>query len=80
MDKPRQNGIGMFTELDRKDWEIFRSNNKSSLNRKEFGLICELHAKYFNHRYYEPCTCNPKTIKTWIRQLNDVYERNNDNE
>lgn len=67
-------------KIDKIDWKKFITKNSQSIKRKEYILICELHAKYYQHRYYEPCTCNPKVIKTWIQQLNDIYEENNDNE
>lgn len=63
-------------ELDRLDWDKFRLEVRTSLNAKNFELVCRLHAKYYKHRYYKPCTCNPNTIKRWIAQLNDVYEKN----
>lgn len=66
-------------KLDRKDWEKFRSSKKNVLSKEEFTMVCELHAKYFNHTYYKPCTCSPKTIKGWIAQLNDYYEQDPDN-
>ena len=50
------------------------------LTRVQFDLVCELHAKYFKHKFYKPCTCNPQTIKQWIAQLNDVYEKDNGHE
>ena len=62
-------------ELDRLDWYNFRNNLSSTISRQQFELICQLHAKYYKHRYYKPCTCNPKTIKLWIAQLNDVYDK-----
>ena len=36
-----------------------------------------LHAKYFNHKYQELCTCSPKRIKQWITHLNDIYDKEN---
>jgi hypothetical protein len=63
-------------EIDKKDWEKFRGSPKNVLSKDEFTMICELHAKYFNHTFYKPCTCSPKTIKSWIAQLNDLYEQN----
>ena len=60
---------------DRKKWTEFRSHTSSKLRKGEFELICELHAKYYNHSYYKPCTCSPRTINKWIKQLNDVYEQ-----
>ena len=66
-------------KLDRLDWEKFRSSQKNSLSKEEFALVCELHAKYFKHNFYKPCTCSPKKIKSWIAQLNDIYEQDTDN-
>lgn len=66
-------------KLDKLDWEKFRSSPKNSLSKEEFTLVCELHAKYFKHTFYKPCTCSPKTIKSWIAQLNDIYEQDPDN-
>ena len=63
-------------KLDRLDWYQFTNTLSNKITQKQFELICKLHAKYYNHRYYKPCTCNPKTIKTWIAQLNDIYEQN----
>jgi len=65
-------------ELDRIDWERFRSDVSNKLNKDQFELVCTLHAKYFKHSFYKPCTCNPRTIKTWISQLNDIYDENRD--
>ena len=55
-------------------WEKFREKKRNSITNAEFELIYELHAKYFNHQYYKPCTCNPKTVKRWIADLNMYYE------
>lgn len=66
-----------YTKMSREDylmWEKFRENPKSTLQPQEFELICRLHAEYFNHKYYKPCTCNPKEIKRWISQLNELFE------
>lgn len=63
-------------KLDKIDWEKFRAELSNKITQEQFELICELHAKYYHHRYYKPCTCNPKTIKIWISQLNDIYETN----
>ena len=55
-----------FTKEDFESWSDFRSEPKSTLQGNEFELICQLHAKYYNHKYHKPCTCNPKKIKLWI--------------
>lgn len=63
-------------KIDSIDWLKFRESIKTSLSKEEFTMVCELHAKYFKHSFYKPCTCSPKTIKSWIAQLNDLYEQN----
>ena len=65
-----------FEELDRKDWEIFRMGNKHELSPFEFTLLCELHAKYYGHKFYKPCTCNPKVVNRWIKDLNIIWDNN----
>lgn len=57
----------------RKIWTEFREKKSQKITHKEFQMVCDLHSKYYNHRYYEPCTCNPKTIQRWIKDLNDVF-------
>jgi hypothetical protein len=64
-------------ELDRLDWYNFRNELTNKISRMQYELICKLHAKYYKHSYYKPCTCNPKTIKQWIAQLNDIYDQQN---
>lgn len=66
-------------ELDKIEWQEFRASVNNVLNREQFDLICQLHAKYYKHRFYKPCTCSPKTIKTWIAQLNDIYDGDRNN-
>jgi hypothetical protein len=57
-------------------WENFRMGTKQHITNAEFELVCNLHAKYYKHNYYKPCTCNPKVIKQWIKDLNVIW--NND--
>ena len=49
---------------------------KPSLEQEEFKLICELHAKYKNHKYYDInfCTCNKNQIKQWIREVDECLQ------
>ena len=63
-----------FNKQDFGDWSKFRENKKDTLEGNEFELICQLHAKYYNHKYHKPCTCNPKKIKLWIKQLNIIWD------
>jgi len=62
-----------MVEEDRVKWEKFREKKKNTITNEEFLMICELHSEYMNHNYYKPCTCNPKTIKRWIEDLNEIY-------
>jgi hypothetical protein len=61
---------------DKQDWYKFRSEVKHSLNRDQFELVCQMHSKYFKHKFYKPCTCNPRVIKQWIDEINKLYENN----
>ncbi len=62
-----------FNKQDYAKWENFRMGTKSHLEPNEFELVCKLHAEYHKHNYYKPCTCNPKTIKQWIKDLNVIW-------
>ena len=62
-----------FNKQDFDSWSNFRSEPKSTLQPNEFDLICELHSVYYKHKYQKPCTCNPKKIKLWIKQLNIIW-------
>lgn len=64
----------IMVEVDKRDWYRFRAEVKQSLNQEQFKLLCELHSKYFNHKFFKPCTCNPKVIKEWIEDINKLYE------
>ena len=63
-----------FEKEDRSDWRKFRMGKKQHLSPEEFELVCQLHAKYYKHTYYKPCTCNPKTIVKWIKDLNIIWD------
>ena len=62
-----------FNNEDFKQWEKFRLSKKSTINREEFKLVCQLYSTYYNQKYFEPCTCNPKLINKWIKELNVVW-------
>ena len=53
-----------FEKEDFKNWEHFRNVKK----------VCQLHAKYYNHKFHKPCTCNPRAIKSWIKELNIIWD------
>ncbi len=56
---------------DRLIWNGVKQRISSKMTREDFRTMCRLHAKYFNHKYSELCTCNKKRIRQWIEQLND---------
>ena len=62
-----------FEKQDFKNWEHFRNVKKGTLSDAEFKMICGLHAIYYGHKYHRPCTCNPKKIKSWIKDLNVIW-------
>jgi hypothetical protein len=63
-----------FEETDFKLWTVFRMGTKQHISAKEFELVCKLHAKYYKHRFYKPCTCSPKTVNRWIKDLNVIWD------
>ena len=54
-------------------WQDFRKSKRTTISNEEFEMIAKLHSIYFKHQYYLPCTCSPKTIILWIKQLNEVF-------
>ena len=62
-----------FNNEDFKQWQEFRLSKRSTINREEFKLVCQFHSTYYNQKYFEPCTCNPKLINKWIKELNVVW-------
>jgi len=59
---------------DQANWEKFREKKRNTLTNKEYEMICDMHARYFQHPFWKPCTCSPKTINKWIADLNMYYE------
>jgi|TARA_R110000782_G_scaffold147361_2_gene240166 hypothetical protein len=66
-----------FEKKDFKLWTVFRMGKKLYLSPKEFELVCDLHSRYYKHSYYKPCTCSPKTINKWIKDLNIIWDNGN---
>ena len=52
-------------------WQGIKYRTTTKMTNEDFKLMCTLHSKYFNHRYYEPCTCNKRNIRNWIEQLDN---------
>tara|TARA_R100000406_G_C3040174_1_gene105784 strand:- start:190 stop:381 length:192 start_codon:yes stop_codon:yes gene_type:complete len=62
-----------MVEEDKEKWlELTNRPKQHELDRVQIELVCELHAKYYNHKYYEPCTCNGSTYRMWIKDLNKL--------
>ena len=66
-----------FEKKDFKLWTVFRMGKKLYLSPKEFELVCNLHSLYYKHSFYKPCTCSPKTINKWIKDLNIIWDNGN---
>ncbi len=66
-----------FLKDDYNYWTKFRNSKRGTLSRKEYEMVCDLHARYKDHNYFEPCTCKPKEIKKWIEDLNTIYNNGN---
>ena len=60
---------------DKKDWQKFKEQVSTKLSQEQYKLLCKLHAKYFNHTYYEPCSCRPKELKRWIKDIDRLYNK-----
>jgi SET domain-containing protein len=60
-----------MVEEDKERWLEF-TNRPNELNRDQIKLVAELHAKYYNHKYDEPCTCNGSIYRRWIEDLNKL--------
>jgi len=59
-------------------WKDFQENGYpfEKLKRKDeeryVKLICEIHAKLFNHKYKVPCTCNGVVYRRWVEEINKL--------
>ena len=52
-------------------WLEVKQRITTTLSRKDFELVCKLHAEEFNHKFYKFCTCNKKQLRRWIAELDD---------
>lgn len=59
---------------DKEKWLDVLSRITTTMTRADFKILCELHAKYFKHKYREFCTCNKKKIRMWIEDLNLFFK------
>lgn len=68
-------GRPMDTKMNKSEYEEYskiRANRKLDALTQE--IIATLHAKYFNHQFFKPCSCSGKTWQQWIAQLNDLWD------
>ena len=64
----------LMEEIDKKDWQQFKADVKSKLSQEQYKLLMRLHAKYYNHKYTELCSCNPKRLVQWIADIDKIYD------
>lgn len=62
-----------MTEQEKSLWAEFREKDGQAITPEELKLIGRLHAKYYNHSYEIPCTCNSRAVKRYIDDINKVY-------
>ena len=54
---------------DIRTWEEVRARITGKVSYPDFQILCQLHSKYFNHRYKEPCRCNKQNLRNWIADV-----------
>lgn len=62
-------------QVDKQQWEQFKAEVTTKLTQPQYKLLCTLHAKYYNHDYYEPCSCRPKELKRWVADIDRLYNK-----
>ena len=70
----------VIDEQDLEDWQEFKENaypfskisNKPDLQKKYIKLINVLHAKYYKHKYNEPCSCNGSIYRKRVAELDKL--------
>lgn len=63
----------VMEQEDKEIWVDFKANVTNRLTPEYRKVLCTLHAKYYNHKYSEPCTCNGRLYKTWIADIDKIY-------
>jgi hypothetical protein len=58
---------------DKEIWIDFKANVVSKITPEYKKILCTLHAKYYNHKYYEPCSCDSKIYRMWIADIDRIY-------
>jgi 1-aminocyclopropane-1-carboxylate deaminase/D-cysteine desulfhydrase-like pyridoxal-dependent ACC family enzyme len=65
---------GRMTKEQRQKWKPYSKILEGNITKEHYKTICELHADLYAHPYEEPCSCSPTKIKSWIVQIDEVYE------
>ena len=58
-------------QLDKQTWLEVKSRIVNKITNADYKILCQLHAKYFNHKYKEPCTCNKQNLRNWIKDVDN---------
>lgn len=53
--------------------EFFADFNERELRPRYHEMLSRIHSRIFQHKFYIPCTCNPKEWKRHIEDLKKVY-------
>ena len=52
-------------------WEEVKGRITTVMSKPDYKILCKLHSKYYNHKYEEPCTCNKKRVRQWIKDVDN---------
>lgn len=66
-----------MNSIDYDSFESFLKVIETGFSDKDLTIVYELHAKYFDHQYNEPCGCGGAkkidVINNWISDLKKVF-------
>jgi hypothetical protein len=54
-------------------WEKFRETPRNYLENDEYKMVCEIHARLFEHDVNYPCKCTPTVIQLYIDEINEQF-------
>jgi hypothetical protein len=54
-------------------WTQFREETKWYLTNSEYRMVCEIHARLFEHPVNYPCKCEPTVIQLYIDEINAEF-------
>lgn len=64
-----------MNKQDRQWISKFREQHHNYLSHEEYMMICEIHARVFNHAVIYLCKgCDPKPIQKYINEINMEFE------